>query len=283
MGGIEIILGLQSLRSPPLDSVVVSISALGSRYAYMIMLPVIYWLIDRRRGWVLTLVFLLLMQVNALIKEFTEVSRPFQVDQRVELIGPEPFTYAFPSGHAQGSTMIWGGLAAMNPSAVSAVVYVSVIFLVGLTRLYLGVHWPLDVSAGWVLGGLGLAAMSALFKLIQIYPDTLKNWRVRLLWLIAGVGMIILCPSKDTVLAGATLAAAATLEYCERKWIGFDDCGKVSQRIARVASGFIPAGVLLALYKYFAFESLWIRGIFFFLVGGWMVLGAPYLFKKLKI
>ena len=282
MKGIEIILWLQSLRSPGLDMVMLSISALGSSYAYMVMLPLAYWLMDRRRGWLLALVFLLSMQVNGVLKEFTETLRPFQVDARVALVGPKPLTYAFPSGHAQGGLIMWGGLAAMRPSVLPATIYGSIIFLVGLTRLYLGVHSPLDVGAGWALGGLGLGVALLLFKLDEICPGISKDWRVRLLWVIARCGMIMLRTSQGTIPPGATLAAVAALEYWERTRIRFDDCRQTSQRIARLAGGLIPPAVLLAFYKYLGVESLWMTGIIFVVMGGWMVLGAPYLFKKLR-
>lgn len=283
MKGIEIILWLQSLRSPGLDMVMLSISALGSSYAYMVMLPLAYWLMDRRRGWLLALVFLLSMQLNGVLKEFTETLRPFQVDARIALVGPSPLTYAFPSGHAQGGLIMWGGLAAMRPSVLPATIYGSIIFLVGLTRLYLGVHSPLDVGAGWALGGLGLGVALLLFKLDEICPGISKDWRVRLLWVIAGCGMIMLRTSKGTIPPGATLAAVAALEYWERTRIRFDDCRQISQGIARLAAGLIPPAVLLGFYKYLGLESLWITGIIFVLMGAWMVLGAPYLFKKLSI
>ncbi|UCF73916.1 MAG: phosphatase PAP2 family protein [Deltaproteobacteria bacterium] len=283
MKGIEIILWLQGLRSPGLDMVMLSISALGSSYAYMVMLPLAYWLMDRRRGWLLALVFLLSMQVNGVLKEFTETLRPFQVDARIALVGPKPLTYALPSGHAQGGLIMWGGLAAMRPSVLPATIYSSIIFLVGLTRLYLGVHSPLDVGAGWALGGLGLGVALLLFRLDEISPEIPKDWRVRLLWAIAGCGMIMLRPSKGTIPPGATLAAVAALEYWERTRIRFDDCRQLSQRIARLAGGLIPPAVLLGLYKYLGVESLWMTGIIFVVMGAWMVLGAPYLFKKLRI
>jgi membrane-associated phospholipid phosphatase len=283
MTGNEIILYLQGLRSYPLDVFMLSISALGSRYAYMVMLPVIYWLMDRRRGWVLALVFLLLMQVNAAIKQVTEIRRPYKVDDRVVLIGPEPYTYAFPSGHAQGSLMIYGGITVMYPSAVSVLASGSLVFLVGLTRLYLGVHSFLDVSVGWLLGGLGLVLMHALFNQHRKKAEILENWHIRLFWAASGIGITFLLPSKDTVLAGSTLTAVAMLEYFERKWIGFDNSHRVSQRLARSAAGFVPAFLVLVAFKFLSLESLWMQGIFFFLMGGWMVLGAPYLFKKLKI
>jgi len=283
MGGTGIILYLQSLRSPALDIVMIGISVLGYRFAYMVMLPLIYWLVDRRRGWVLALVFLLSMEFNAVVKNQTKVPRPFINDERVELIGPRPHTYAFPSGHAQGSMLIFGGLAAMYPSAISVAACGAVIFSIGLSRLYLGVHSPIDVTVGWLFGGLGLAAMWILFNLNQANPQVLRRWRVRLFWIIAGFAVMSFQPSRDTVLAGSTLAAVALLQHWERRWVGFDNCRRLSQRIARLGAGFIPAGVVLAFYKCLAFESLWVRGIFFFIMGGWMVLGAPFLFKRLKI
>ena len=283
MTGIEIILYLQSLRSPALDMVMLSISALGSGYAYMVILPLLYWTIDRRRGWLLALVFLSSMEANAVIKEFTEVLRPFQVDPRVALIGSKPITYAFPSGHAQGTTIIWGGLATMHSSTAVAILGGYIIFSVGLARLYLGVHSPLDVAAGWVFGALGVAATFALLRLDEISPQAPRHWWVRMLWATAGCGMIILHPSRETIPPGATLTALAVLEYWERKWIGFDDCQHVSQRIARLAAGLIPPGASLALYEYLLSGSLWMEGALFVLMGAWMVLGAPYLFKKLGI
>ena len=283
MTGIEIVLYLQSLRSPALDMVMLSISALGSGYAYMVMLPLVYWAIDRRRGWLLALVFLSSMGANAIIKDFTEVLRPFQVDARVALIGPKPITYAFPSGHAQGTMMVWGGLAIMHSSTAAAILGGCIIFAVGLARLYLGVHSPLQVGAGWVFGGLGLAGTFALFKLSEMSPQATRQWWARMLWTLADCSMIILHPSRETIPAGATLIAVAVLEYWERKWIGFDDCQQVSQRIARLAVGLIPAGALLALHNYLLPEALWAEGMLFSLLGGWMLLGAPYLFKKLGI
>jgi membrane-associated phospholipid phosphatase len=282
MKGAEIILWLQASRSPVLDILMLSLSALGSDYAYMVILPLIYWLVDRRRGWFLALVFLSSMELNAIIKEFTEIWRPFQVDPTVTLIGPEPDTYAFPSGHAQGSMMIFGGLTAMRSSLGRSILCGLTVFSIGLTRLYLGVHWPLDVAAGWAFGCLGLGVILALVKLSEMRPEIPKHWGTRLLWAAVGFGMIALHPSKETISPGATLAAVAVLEQWERKWIGFHDCDSISQRITRIAAGLIPPAALLASQHYFLPESLLMEGIVFGLLGGWMVLGAPYLFKRLR-
>jgi len=69
-----------------------------------------------------------------------------------------PTSYSFPSGHSMSAMGIYGVIAAVIiqffpklrlPVAISTGI---MIFLIGLSRVYLGVHWPLDVVAGFAAG-----------------------------------------------------------------------------------------------------------------------------------
>lgn len=72
-------------------------------------------------------------------------------------------TFSFPSGHAVGSTVTYGLLAYLLwhflPAPwnyIVAIGLVGIIVLIGISRIYLGAHFPSDVVAGWLVGGLGL-------------------------------------------------------------------------------------------------------------------------------
>lgn len=85
-----------------------------------------------------------------------------------------PHSSSFPSGHSMGSmclalAAIEAIIVAPTPSImlkmVSVLVCVVYVVLVGISRVYLGVHWPSDVIAAWLLGGAWISAATGVQKL----------------------------------------------------------------------------------------------------------------------
>ena len=82
---------------------------------------------------------------------------------------------SFPSGHSMNAAIVYLTLATLlargeNNRAVQAYLIGVAIFLallVGATRVYLGVHWPSDVVAGWAMGGMWAAGSSLIAKHLQ--------------------------------------------------------------------------------------------------------------------
>jgi membrane-associated phospholipid phosphatase len=89
-------------------------------------------------------------------------------------------TYALPSGHALSSTVVVGILAVVTVRALRSTAYrvlvvcaaVAVVVAIGVSRLYLGVHWLTDVLAGWFLGGAWLSLCVAALLLGPYDPSS---------------------------------------------------------------------------------------------------------------
>jgi membrane-associated phospholipid phosphatase len=147
--GINLILSLQTL-SPALDGIMKTLSAIGRPEFFLVLLPFIYWTIDRRLGIRTVLVLFLFDFINASVKVLFHQPRPYWLGN-VRAMATED-SYGIPSGHS-GRTLAVGAYLAIhirkNWFWALAVIYT---LLVGLSRLYLGVHFPQDVLGGWVLG-----------------------------------------------------------------------------------------------------------------------------------
>jgi membrane-associated phospholipid phosphatase len=71
-------------------------------------------------------------------------------------------SYSFPSGHAAGNMIFFGAVAMLVQSWATRAVAIIMILLIGVSRVWLGVHWPSDVAAGWI-EGIGWLALCAIW------------------------------------------------------------------------------------------------------------------------
>ena len=144
-----------------LEEAVRDITALGSTAVLTLMVLAVTGFLVMTRKQHAALVVLVAVVSGVLISQTMKwaYARP-----RPELVphGAEVYTASFPSGHAMMSAIVYLTLGALlartkaNPGVRAYVLSVAVTLalLVGTSRVYLGVHWPTDVLAGWVLGGV---------------------------------------------------------------------------------------------------------------------------------
>jgi membrane-associated phospholipid phosphatase len=144
-----LILALQKM-SPALDGVMNFFTFLGRIEFYLLIIPFIYWAVDKRLGFRLLLVLVTTDIFASTLKLLFHQPRPYWLGKVLGL-GAET-SYGIPSSHASDSLAVWGYLAyRLNKKWLWILISVF-IFFIGLSRLYLGVHFLHDVLFGWLLG-----------------------------------------------------------------------------------------------------------------------------------
>ncbi|MGB9885437.1 MAG: phosphatase PAP2 family protein [Moorellales bacterium] len=158
--GLEIIRAVQGWSTPALDLFFVGVTMLGSEELFLVIVSLVYWLGDRRLGLTLGVLFCLSALSNQMLKDLFRQPRPSPAEVRV-LFAASGEGYGFPSGHTQNGTVFWGALARHRGGGWWVLVAV-VVGMIGLSRLYLGLHWPVDVLGG---AGIGVALLWAYSRL----------------------------------------------------------------------------------------------------------------------
>lgn len=152
MNQTEILQWIQSFESGWLDQVMIFFSWFGNEEFYMAALPILYLAVSKKIGIRLSLIVALSGFVNAALKFMFATTRPIGVEGIRNLYVESAPGNSFPSGHAQGVTTFWGYLASQARRRWFTGIVVVLILGVLLSRLYLGVHWPIDVLGGFVIG-----------------------------------------------------------------------------------------------------------------------------------
>lgn len=109
------------------------------------------------------------------LKKILSRERPYKILEQLNTFGINLKDYSFPSGHSAASFSIATTIA-LNIPRLSIIVFVLAI-IVGISRIYLGVHYPTDVAAGIIIG-FGIAFIGHLYFLDSIY-DLAKLIRIK--------------------------------------------------------------------------------------------------------
>ncbi|MEJ2747013.1 MAG: phosphatase PAP2 family protein [Anaerolineae bacterium] len=297
---------------PQLEGFFRFISALGQEEFYLIFLPLIYWCWDKRLGKYLVYVFLFSTGLNALGKHLLRGPRPYWLDASV---GLSHFSdYGVPSGHTQLTTTIYGFLAGWLKRGWMTWLAIFMIVAMGLSRVFLGVHFVHDVVAGFLLGLLVLIGFFVWYR----YGSERYNKLIlgqKLLWsfvipvamaAVYVIGLLII-GKPNTAVPWAAFIPDAEREgidamatafgallgfgigiHLEASRIRFKVDGPIWQRLVRYVLGLVVTTALWAgLRVVFPDDPLWLaiplRVLRYMLVTLWMSYYGPALFVRLKL
>jgi len=280
--GINLIAWLQA-SFPWLRSPMQFFSFLGSEESFLLLLPFLYWCVDARLGARVGAILCISSNVNDFFKLAFHTPRPYWVSTKVQAMSSET-SYGLPSGHAQNTLSIWGLIGAAGRSWLRWAIAI-LIFLIGLSRIFLAVHFPTDVLLGWLIGGLVLWAFLRWEASVLAWVNRRALAEKIGLALAASILLIVIplagltfAPPSDPP-AWATTAATAFPPKPGEPAINPRDIGG-SVGVAGVFFGFTAGLALLFHQTRFDARGVWRKRVLRFLLGAagvlvlWMGLRA---------
>jgi membrane-associated phospholipid phosphatase len=283
--GLDLIVALQQVH-PALHGVFRTVTFMGEPEFYLLLLPLLFWCVDFGLGARVAIFLLLSSHLNLSLKAMFQQPRPFDFNPALQLTSAEG--YGLPSGHAQSAVVVWGSIAAWAHKVWFWAVAVGLMVLIGISRVYLGVHFPMDVLAGWAIGALSLGLYLTTQKGVMNWLAALGLAQQLLLVLAVPLLLFVTVPVVDTATAMGTLAGAGAGLVLTYRFAPFRARGPWWQRALRFVAG---GAIVLLLYRAFKVvfpgeaSALYLvfRFLRFGIIGLWGSLGAPWLFRLLRL
>jgi len=296
MGGIEswgmaVIAGVQQLGSPAADLFFRLVTLLGDEKFYLVLLPLVYWCIDKRVGIRLAILVMASNVLNLWVKYAFDLPRPYRSPEvaRIRLLGSETGP-GFPSGHVQSVTVTFGYLAGWARRWAACVGATVLVVLVGLSRIYLAEHYPHDVLGGLAIGLLVLAAFTWAAPRVE---DLWRAWPGVLRYALAlGLPLVLLAVpvlflggrgAEDAAGSLGALAGFGLGGLIEAERVRFSAQGAPTRRALRFLLGFLLVGIVYFGLSALPLEGALWRFVRYACVGLVASAAAPWLFVRLRL
>ena len=170
---MSLLYALEGIRCPFLDAVMGLITELGGETLYMAIAIITFWCVSKGLGYYILSVGFAGTVLNQFLKISFRIPRPWVLDPDftiVESARGAATGYSFPSGHTQNAFASFGCLALWSKKWLWRGVFGLIILLIAFSRMYLGVHTPLDVGVSLIAGAALTLALRPLFSGIEERP-----------------------------------------------------------------------------------------------------------------
>ncbi len=274
---IKILQFSEQIRTETLTLLMTTITIMAESLFIVAILAGLYWCVDKIKSKRLAWFVLFNFVGNGMIKNLIQMPRPFDLGVVKPIRVETATSFSFPSGHTQTATSFWSGAMLVLRTKGMYVMGSCIILLTALSRVYLGVHWPMDVLGGIFFGVIfTLLANKLLGDKGEIKPAH-----------VIGVSIVVLLVmifkvDADLYKGAAALWGMTCGAYIEQKYIQFEAVQNWRIQLKKILIGFgglvliylilskvLPAVKIVKMIKY-ALLLLWITA------------GAPFIFKKLK-
>ena len=245
---IGLIEWLQTVFSGLWTKLAVVLTYLGDEKFVVIIVMLLYWCLNKDLGRRVAVNLLTGVTVNPLIKNIFLRRRPYFDNKNIKCLKPAKSDadiydasaqgFSFPSGHAMNTATIFGTLAKHFKKSAVTIAAIVIIFLVGISRVILGVHYPTDILVGWAVGTGVVFLMSWLQDIVK------KRYILYLaVLLVCSVGFFY-CKSHDFFSAYGLLIGFFAGDLFEARYVNFKNTKKWWRIVLRMVVGL---GIFLGL------------------------------------
>lgn len=289
---MELLLFLQEHRTPGWDALFLTATRLGEETVVLAVLLLLYWCLDKRAGLRVGLCYFAGGWMGQLLKLVFLVPRPFLLNEALtphEAAVGSATGYSFPSGHTSGAVSMAMGLGLSYKKALLWALMALYVALVGLSRLYLGVHTPLDVGVAvlvtvpvcllvdWMLATLERPGRAKLYAWLGVLAALA----------LMGVGLARVCLSNvpeeqaaDSFKTGGAALGFLLSLYLDRRFIRFQVKARFWQQAIKLVVGVALALLLKEGLKSLLGVGLAMQALRYFLLVLFVGAAYPALFMR---
>ncbi len=272
---MDFIMFIQSYSSPFLDNFFELVTMMGEDLFIMVVVGIMFWSVNKQFGYRMAFVYLSSAVLNQTLKEIFKIQRIIGEtgirSLRLETAGG----YSFPSGHTQSAASFWTVVMLKIRKNWFYGVAVLMMILVAFSRLYLGVHRPVDVIFGLLIG------FSWVFLANFIFDKMVKNDRIVVPVICFMILVTMVFVRNYTFYKAAGTTISLLIGYMiETRYIKYTVKAPMAQQILKLLIGFsglliIKSGIKMILPAVILSDFLR-----YFILGLWLTVGAPALFKR---
>ena len=275
---------------PGLGDLFFLITQLGGSLFYVFALLIAFWAYNKREAIVLSLILIVSIMTEYYLKSIIANERPPASNWHPSA---DPPNYSTPSGHALNSTTLYGWLTVRIKKWWMVLIAVILAGLIGISRVYIGVHYLGDVLFGWGLGVVIVLLLAYLEKPVRDFLSRYNTEHLLLVLLVIGflltlIAAVLPQPPNDNIGAygGLTMGLAIGL-ILEMRFVNFTVEPYEGQKwrlILRVLIGLLLViGVMYGLAPILPTEEIWLRAIRYSLVAIIGIFVWPLIFKKANL
>ena len=238
---VSLIEWLQSWMGTVGIAIASAFTMLGEDLVCVAIVGFLYWCWDKELGKYVGLNLLFAVTLSGMVKNIVLRRRPYFDNESIQCLKPADSKadiyfipaqgYSFPSIHATKAVTMYTSLGVYTKNKIMMVLGIIFPLLIGISRVALGVHYPTDVIAGWLIGAI-------IIFLVPFLKEKIKNrWVFYAILVLATVPGWFFCKSADYYTGFGFLTGFILATEFEERFVKFETTRNVLRWILRLLIG----------------------------------------------